>query len=236
MFNQDKILFVSVGLAGLPINVGFSVILFLTLYLSLAFGLNPDALMVGFIVLVSSLLAGHASAAAAILQGVGVRSLSIGGAGVDLNRVNDIPARDEFLIAVAAPLTHLALFGFFGVASNLAAQHAASLAGSAVMAESYLLWRSVVEILWLVAIVNVFLGILHLLPAYPFAGGMIFSSLINALLPTHIANTVSGFVGLLMFVLWIPLSMGILGIGLGVFLMTPEWQRHLDLMNNQRPT
>ncbi|MBE0454150.1 hypothetical protein [Roseovarius autotrophicus] len=233
MFKQDKILFVSAGLAGLPVNVGVSVLLFLALYLSLAFGLHPDALMVGVIVLISSLLAGHASAAAAILQGVGVRSLSIGGAGVDLTRVNEVPARDELLIAAAVPLTHLALFGFFGLASNLVAQHAAALAASAAMAEQHALWRSGVEILWLVAIVNVFLGILHLLPAYPFAGGMIFSRLLHALLPTHIANTVSGFVGLLMFVLWIPLSMGILGVGLGVFLVAPEWHRHLALMNNQ---
>lgn len=233
MFENDIKAFSFRALGGLNVTVGYSVLLLFALYASLSQGMNPDALRLVAILLGSTLLAGFVQAGFAAIQGVEVTGLAVGGSGIELVRKSDQPAPDEFLIAAALPVTHLALFGFFGLASNIASDQAAVIAASGGSEEAFVFWRETVLTLWLIATVNFFLGFLHLLPAYPLAGGILFHQTMRHVLPEATANYVTGFVGIFMFLLWIPLALMLLAVGQAVFLRAPCWDRHMALMNNQ---
>ena len=220
MFGNDKVLFRFRGPWGVPVEVHSSLLILVLLLIAIGGGgslndLYYDLMFIS-ILLGSIYLHELGHAWGCLVQGVPVRRVVLYGGGGYCQQARSSTRYQTELIVAMGPIVNLTLWA---VASLL----------WPVMGDGDLSWA-----LYLTAYVNLFLALLNLLPVHPLDGGKLFELALMRVLPPQTATRVSGGVGLVISVLWIPaMLLCFLTIGLALFFI-PSVRLHLDMLRGTR--
>lgn len=188
-----------------PVEIDASLLQLLLLIVLLVTMTGGPVLMAGFIavaLILSIYLHEVGHALAARLQGVAVSRIVLhGGGGLCYHK--PAPPRTELLIVLAGPLMNL---GLWYMGSEIAEGTIAHAVRSATPTEGQ--WQVSVPLdarLWLFfAQINLFLCLFNMLPVLPLDGGRTFFLGAWYFMPREQAMRVTGLVGTVFAVLWIP--------------------------------
>lgn len=202
MFQDSNPIFEFRGPWGVPVQIGASLILLFLLIVdfgggpvSLAYGLMFFAILIGSIFLHEL---GHAWGC--LIQGVPVSRIMIFGGGGFCEQSRSATKYEQELIVAMGPIVNLVIWALASLVSP---------------------YIDDPEIGWAIdtiAYVNLFLAILNLLPAHPLDGGKLFQLFLHRILPAAAAVRISGAVGLIISLLWIP-AMAWMFVNLGLLLL-----------------
>ncbi len=213
---NEGIIFQFQGPWNVPIQFGQS-LAFLVLIIV---GLNYDPVSLPYslcfvaILLISILLHELGHAWGCLVQGIRVnRVVLYGGGGFCEHRRSTSSYEDELIVAMG-PIVNLTLW--------------------AVCSLIYPFIGSL-EVSWALLVaaeLNLWLALFNLLPLMPLDGGRLFHAVLHRILPPRTATRITGFVGLIGVLLWIPLmyfcyySFGF------VFLFIPPLLRHWNMLRH----
>ena len=212
MFSDTNPVYEFAGPFGVPVQIGSSIIMLPLIFVS--FSGSPIELYYDLIflsLLVGSIFlheVGHAWGS--LVQGVPVRRIMLHGGGGFCERSRSATRREDELIVAMGPIVNLTIWA---VASLIVP----------VLPHGDLSWA--IETL---AYINLFLALFNLIPVMPLDGGKLFQLALMRLMPSGTATRVSGGVGLLFALLWIPMMvLSYFVLGLVLFFIPPialHWQ------------
>lgn len=188
MFTSDKPIGELAGPWGVPIQFGGSLFLLFLVFVNFAAG--PQVMLYDlmfFLILVTSIFLhelGHAWGA--LIQGIPVRRIMIFGGGGFCEYAKAATPRERELMVAMGPIVNAVLWAVFSLLSQLISDP---------------------EINWVfetIATVNFYLLIFNLIPVQPLDGGKLFVLFLYRYLNENWAVRISGFVGLVLCLLWIP--------------------------------
>lgn len=217
MFSDSNVIFQFRGPFGVPVQIGSSILFLVLIFVSftgdpieLYYDIIFLALILGSIFLHEL---GHAWGC--LIQNVPVRRIMIYGGGGFCEHSRSTSTREDELIVAMGPIVNLTLWALASlVAPNLP--------------PGDLAW--VVESL---AWINIFLAIFNMIPVMPLDGGKLFQLLLLRLLPSRLATQISGGIGLVIAVLWIPMML-LCYVELGfVLLFLPPIGQHLQMLRQR---
>lgn len=211
MFGNDKPIWQFNGPWGIPVQIGGTIIILPLIFVSFSGGaILYDLIFVGM--LIGSILMhelGHAWGCR--VQGVPVRRIMIHGGGGFCERSRSASFREQELIVAMGPIVNLVIWA---VASLIAPYFAYGVAAWAIY--------------WL-AVMNLFLALFNLMPVHPLDGGKLFQLVLLRFLPAATATRISGAVGLVIALLWLPGMIWLyFNVGLVLFFFPPI-RHHLDM-------
>ncbi|MDA8747133.1 site-2 protease family protein [Litoreibacter sp.] len=212
MLKDDNPIFQFQGPWGVPIQIGASIILLPLILVS--FNGSPEAMMFDLIfvtLLIGSILAhelGHAWGS--LIQNVRVRRIMLhGGGGFCEHSASTTRYEDELIVAMG-PIVNLVIWAVASLAEPY-------------FQPGYLSWS-----IYYLAQINLFLALFNLLPVMPLDGGKLFQLLLMRFLPSVTATQISGWVGVVLAVLWVPLMLFVyMSMGFVLFFFPPikmHWQ------------
>jgi Zn-dependent protease len=214
MFGNDTPIFQFRGPFGVPVQVGGTIILLPLIFLSFGGGMQTliyDALFVSM--LIGSIFlheVGHAWGCK--VQGVPVRRIMIHGGGGFCEHARSPSFEQQELIVAMGPIVNLVIWALASLAAPMMTP------GIAQWAVSWLAW------------INLFLALFNLLPVHPLDGGKLFQLFLLRFLPAGTATRISGGIGLIIAVLWIPGMIWLyFNIGLVLFFFPPV-RMHLQML------
>jgi len=197
---------------GVPIQIGASLILLpliLVDFTAEAYYIFYDLIFVAL--LIGSILLhelGHAWGS--LIQGVPVNRIMLHGGGGFCERRSASLYEQELIVAMG-PIVNLAIWA------------TASLLAPVFPPHSEIYW-----ILETLAMINLFLAILNLLPVQPLDGGKLLQLTLRRFMPDDMATRICGGIGLVLAVLWVPMMvLCYLTFGLVLFFIPPialHWQ------------
>ncbi|MGC1496835.1 MAG: site-2 protease family protein [Sulfitobacter sp.] len=213
MFNNDNPIFQFNGPFGIPVQIGGTIIMLPLIFISfsgdstaLMFDLIFVAMLIGSIFLHEL---GHAWGCR--VQGVPVRRIMIHGGGGFCEQSRSANYDQQELIVAMGPIVNLTIWAV------------ASLAYPSF--EGTTGWM-----IFLLAQMNLFLALFNLLPVHPLDGGKLFQLILLRFLPASTATRISGGVGLVLAVLWIPGMIWLyFNIGFILFFFPPV-RLHLQML------
>lgn len=219
MFCDKNSIFEFRGPWGVPVQIGGS-ILFLIFFL-IDFSSGPKYLMYDLmfvLILFASILLhelGHAWGC--LIQGVPVtRIMLYGGGGFCERRVSASRNQQELIVAMG-PIVNLVLWAVASLTAPMISDP---------------------EIGWVIdtiAWTNLFLAVFNLIPVHPLDGGKLFELLLLRLMPPSLAIRISGAVGFLLAILWIP-AMILSYWTIGLFLIfVPPILMHWNMARHASP-
>ncbi|MEE9389271.1 MAG: site-2 protease family protein [Paracoccaceae bacterium] len=191
MFSSSDPIFEFRGPFGVPVQIAPSIFMLVFIYVS--FNGSPQSIfydLVFLILLVGSIFlheVGHAWGC--IVQKIPVRRIMMHGGGGFCERARSASRYEDELIVAMGPIVNLFIWAI------------ASLALPFVQNE-ILYW--VIDVL---AYINIFLALLNLMPVMPLDGGKLFHLLLMRFMHHGTATVISGTVGLIVAVLWIPMML-----------------------------
>lgn len=141
-----------------------------------------------------------------VLSGAGGHTLHEGGS-----------CRQEELIAIAGPLTSLALWA------------AANLLMAMVPATDGILWLEIF------AFVNLFIALFTALPVMPLDGGRFWHLVLGRMFGTGFANRAIGGMGLVLSLIWLPVCLLAFLICGMILIAIPSVREHWDMLKGQDP-
>lgn len=188
MMGTGTTIFTFRGPWGIPVEVGSTLIFLVFLIVgvggaasSLQFNLIFVLMLVGSIFLHEL---GHAWGC--IVQGIPVRRIVLYGGGGFCEHGRSPSRHQQELIVAMGPIVNLVIWA---VALLTWQYFPSGMIGGSVYILGYL---------------NLFLALMNLLPVQPLDGGKLFELLLLRFLPTATASRISGVVGLVISILWIP--------------------------------
>ena len=212
MFSEGSPLFEFRGPFGVPVQVNPSIVLLLLLFV--AIGGSPD--MMAYDLLFVALLIGSiflhelGHAWGCLIQGVPVRRIVLHGGGGFCEHRHAASAEQDELIVAMGPIVNLTIWAVAGLILPYTG------GGMVTWAVATLSWM------------NLFLALFNLIPVMPLDGGKLFQLVLMRLMPTPAATRISGGVGLVLSILWIPaMVLSYMYIGLILFFIPPillHWQ------------
>ncbi len=213
MFNNDNPIFQFNGPFGILIQIGGTIILLPLIFVSFSGGgvaLMYDLMFLSM--LIGSIFLhelGHAWGCR--VQGVPVRRIMIHGGGGFCEQSRSASFEQQELIVAMGPIVNLTIWAVASLAYT-------SFSGTVGWA-----------LYWL-AQMNLFLALFNLLPVHPLDGGKLFQLILLRVLPPVTATRISGGVGLVLAILWVPGMMWLyFNIGLVLFFFPPVRQ-HLQML------
>ena len=215
---RDTPLFVFRGPWGIPVQIGATILLLPLILIDpsgttrdLAFDVMFVAIILGSIFLHEL---GHAWGA--LVQGVPVERILLHGGGGFCQQTRAASRHETELIVAMGPIINLALWALAG-----------------------LTWPHIgdPEVRWVfqtVAWVNGFLFVLNLVPVHPLDGGKLFQLALMRVLPADAATAISGRVGLILSIVWMPVMvMFYLATGVALFFI-PSVRLHWEMLRQRR--
>ena len=192
MINDENTIYEFRGPMGVPVQIGGSILFLALIFVSI--GSTPDEMFyeVFYLLLVVASIFAHelGHAWGCLIQGVKVnRIVLFGGGGFCEHHPATFSSESELIVAMG-PIVNLIIWAF------------ASLIAPMVMHDT-LYW-----VLISLAQINLFLALFNLLPVNPLDGGKLFHLMMLRFLPYEAATRVTGWVGLSMAVLWLPMMIG----------------------------
>ena len=217
MFRDTTPIFEFRGPWGVPVQIGATIILLFILFVDLsgssrdiAFDLMFFAIVMGSIYLHEL---GHAWGC--LIQGVPVRRIMLYGGGGFCEPSRSSTRYEQELIVIMGPIVNLALWALAGLIAPTISDP---------------------EIRWVfqsIGWVNGFLFLLNMMPVHPLDGGKLFQLFLHRFLRADLAIRISGFVGLVIAILWIPM-MGMSYVLTGVVLFfLPSVRLHWQMLRRQ---
>jgi len=214
MFSSGKTIFQFYGPWGVPVQIGSSIFFLVMVFLygartpvDLAYDMMYLAMLVGSIYLHEL---GHAWGC--VVQDIPVRRVVLYGGGGFCEPGRSMSRRQSELVVAMGPIVNLTIWA---VASLIAP------------------WISAPQLYWVcdtLANLNLFLAVLNLLPVMPLDGGKLLNLALCRVIPACRATAVSGAIGLLIAVLWIPamlFSYSVLGF---VLFFIPSFTLHWRML------
>ena len=214
MLGNDTPIFQFHGPFGVLVQVGGTIILLPLIFISfgggaetLIYDLTFVAILIGSIFLHEL---GHAWGCK--VQGIPVRRIMIHGGGGFCEQGSSASYTQQELIVAMGPIVNLTIWALASLAMPMATN---------IM----LIWA----LYWL-AMINLFLALFNLLPVHPLDGGKLFQLLLIRFLPTTTAMRISGGLGLIIALLWLPGMIWLFfNVGLVLFFFPPV-QLHLKML------
>ena len=188
MFGNDTPIATFKGPFGVPVQIGGSIILLPLIFLGFSGGTDTlvyDLIFVA-ILIVSIFLHELGHAWGCIVQGVPVRRIKIHGGGGFCEHARSPSYREQELIVAMGPIVNIAIWA---VASMI----------FPLIEPGMLAWA----IYW-TGLINLFLAVFNMVPVHPLDGGKLFQLALLRFAPSATATRISGGVGLVFAVLWIP--------------------------------
>ncbi|WP_171098760.1 site-2 protease family protein [Ruegeria sp. HKCCD7255] len=216
--SNETPLFQFQGPWNVPVQVNQSLI-FLILII-VGFNFDPDSLpyALGFaaILIVSILLHELGHAWGCLIQGVPVKRVVLyGGGGFCEHRRSTTSYEDELIVAMG-PIVNLTLWAV----CSLLEPHVKS-----------------PDLGWVLAVtadLNLFLALFNMLPLMPLDGGRLFHAALNRFFQPQTATRIAGFVGIIGFLLWIPMMIfAYVAFGF-IFIFFPPLMRHSHMFRYAR--
>lgn len=217
MFGKDKAIYSFRGPFGVPVEIHSSILILMLIFIG--FGGTPTDLyydiMFVAIIIASIFLHEVGHAWGCLIQGIPVKRVVIYGGGGYCEHARSASNYENELIVAMGPIVNLA-----------------------VWAVASMMWPSLGSgdlsyAVYMIAYVNLFLAILNLLPVHPLDGGKLFELALIRVLPTEIATRISGAVGFVLSVIWIPaMILSFLTLGLVLFFI-PSIRVHWEMMRGE---
>lgn len=212
MFNGPKVIFEFRGPFGVPVQIGSSIFLLVLVFVS--FNRGPQVLLDDLIflalILISIFLHEFGHAWGMLVQGIPVRRVMIYGGGGFCEASRSTSPRQGELIVAMGPIVNLTIWAL------------ASLLWPYLPAGQFA-WA-----VYMLAQINLFLFVFNMIPVMPLDGGRLFQMALLRFLPPGPATRISGGVGLVIAILWIPMmALSYFTIGLVLFFIPPiglHWQ------------
>jgi Zn-dependent protease len=230
----NNTLFTLPGPWRIPIQFDASLIILAVFFgmLYLDRGLGAAALAFGMII-TAILLHELGHAAACVVQGVPVtRVVLFGGGGFCEFHASVTPRQDEF-ISIAGPLVNLVLWALATLALPLTETTIipeTSVNGHTI--NPFIGPGPLYEAVSGFAQLNLFLALFNLLPVLPLDGGRLLNSWLHRFVRGITANKISGAVGVILSVLWVPLMFAAFFTFGFVLLFFPAIRLHWRLMRH----
>lgn len=228
MFQDTTPVFEFRGPFGIPVQIGGSLALLVAFYLFIAGSSLMSALVVVAMLVASIFLHELGHAWASEVQGVPVRRIMLYGGGGFCENKRSATAREQEFIVAMGPIVNLTLWAL----SSLGA---------------YYLWQGIIadgsfvqfgknttvdpritlaRYLELFAMINGFLALFNLLPVQPLDGGKLLHLFLLRLAPSEAAMKITGSIGLVLSILWIPGMILFYGMGWWILFFIPSIPLH----------
>lgn len=212
MMGNDTAIATFKGPFGIPVQIGGSIIILPLIFIGIGGGTDTLVYDLMFVaILIGSIFLhelGHAWGC--IVQGVPVRRIMIHGGGGFCEHAGAPGPHAQELIVAMGPIVNLAIWAIASLAVE-------------TMTPGTLAWA----VYW-TGMINLFLALFNMLPVHPLDGGKLFHLLLLRFLPSVAATRISGGVGLLIALLWIPGMIWLFfTVGLVLFFFPPirmHWQ------------
>jgi len=214
MFSDTNPIYEFRGPFGVPVQIGSSIFILFLVFVS--FNSGPAVMLYNLVflgLLIGSIFlheVGHAWGC--LIQRVPVRRIMLYGGGGFCEPTRSSTRYEQELIVAMGPIVNLVIWA---VASLIAPMLPAG------------------DLAWAVnmlAHINIFLALLNLLPVMPLDGGKLFQLLLMRFMKPGTATRISGGVGLVIAVLWIPMMvLCYLTFGLVLFFI-PPFGLHLQML------
>lgn len=202
----NSIVFTLRGPWRIPIQFDISLLLLAVLFGMLFMDRGIAAAAIGFSMIVVAILLhelGHA--AACVAQGIPVtRIVLFGGGGFCEYHARVGPRQTEF-IAVAGPLVNLALWAIITLIVPLTFSEPTPVNVNGTFITPPAATSELTRNLGFFAQLNLFLALFNLLPILPLDGGRLLHSWLHRYVRAITANKITGAVGVVFSILWIPL-------------------------------
>ncbi|MFN3207812.1 MAG: site-2 protease family protein [Roseovarius sp.] len=235
MFQDSNPVFEFRGPFGVPVQIGGSLILLFAFYLYSGGGdLAWSAAFVLMLVL-SIFLHEIGHAWACLLQGIPVRRVMLFGGGGFCEPARSATARQQELIVAMGPIVNLLLWAFASLGSE-ALWNSLYASASAYSNPEHLFASPKAQVagyLGFFASINGFLALFNLIPVQPLDGGKLLHLLMLRLTPQSVAATVTGAIGLVISVLWIPGMLIAFGLGWWLLFFIPSIPLHYAMMRGR---
>ena len=196
MLRDDNVIFQFTGPMGVRVEIGQSLGVLVAIIVLISSGHFISSIIFAGLLILSIFLHEMGHAWGSIVQGVPVRRIMLHGGGGFCEGARSASARENELIVAMGPIVNLALWALASLAQWVLLT---TLDGSS----SEFLFQ-VYGYLGIFAFLNLALFIFNLIPVQPLDGGKLFHLMMLRVLPQDAAQRVTGRVGLLLSILWIP--------------------------------
>lgn len=235
MFQDTNPVFEFRGPFGIPVQIGGSIFLLLAFFAYT--GSGDIAWTAAFVVMLMASIFLHemGHAWACLVQGVPVRRVMLYGGGGFCERARSATAPQQEVIVAMGPIVNLVLWALASLASD--ALWTNVFANASAYTDPTLILSSpqarLAEYLGLFAHINGFLAVFNLLPVQPLDGGKLLHLVMRRLTPQHVAMTITGGIGLVLSVLWIPGMLIAFGMGWWLLFFIPSIPLHYAMLRGR---
>lgn len=232
MFQDTNPVFEFRGPFGVPVQIGGSIFLLLAFFAYTGSGDIAWTSVFVIMLMASIFLHEMGHAWACLVQGVPVRRVMLYGGGGFCERARSATVYQQELIVAMGPIVNLVLWALASdalwdsVFANASAYTDPTLILSSPQAR-------LAEYLGLFAQINGFLAVFNLLPVQPLDGGKLLHLLMLRLAPQQVAMTVTGGIGLVLSILWIPGMLIAFGMGWWLLFFIPSIPQHLAMLRGR---
>ncbi|MEJ6403618.1 site-2 protease family protein [Yoonia sp. 2307UL14-13] len=196
MLRDDNVIFHFTGPMGVRVEVGQSLLMLVAVLTLLAGGDIVSGLIFSGLLVLSIFLHELGHAWGALVQGVPVRRIMLHGGGGFCERARSASAREDELIVAMGPIVNLTLWALASLAQWW------MISGDPFIPST--LTVQIYYYLGVLAFLNLALFIFNMIPVQPLDGGKLFHLILLRFLPPGAAHRITGQVGLVLSVLWIP--------------------------------
>lgn len=216
MFQDQNPIFEFRGPFGVPVQIGSSLIFLVILFVMLGQGSGDMMRTMVFLglLLLSIFVHEFGHAWGCLVQKIPVRRVMLHGGGGFCQHVGNTTRHQQELIVAMGPIVNLSIWA---IASLIAPK----------LEPGYLAWA-----ISMLAYINLFLGLFNLMPVMPLDGGRLFNLFLNRLMSHEMALKISGGVGLLMAILWVPLIVYCYTVMGFVLLFFPPIRLHWQMLRS----
>lgn len=218
MFRDNNPIFEFRGPWGVPVQVGASIILLPLILIDFGGTARSMAYDIMFLMILLGSIYLHelGHAWGSLVQGVPVKRIMMYGGGGFCERSRSATRYERELIVGMGPIVTLVLWASAGLIAPF-------------MSDPEIRW-----VFQTISWVNGFLAVLNLLPVHPLDGGKLFELLLHRFLQPHAVRLISGLVGLIFAVIWVPLMIyGFVSFGFILFFI-PSVRLHWQMLTSPR--
>ncbi len=217
MTGSDKPIYEFRGPFGVPVQIQPGILLLFLIFLSVSGSpsdLVYDLIFVSLLVL-SIFLHEVGHAWGCLIQGIPVRRIVLhAGGGFCEHKRSPSPYENELIVAMG-PIVNLVIWALASMTWPL-------------FGNGDLSWC-----VWVLGYINLFLAVLNLLPVHPLDGGKLFELALMRVLPPQTAHRISGGVGFVIALIWIPaMILCFFTLGLVLFFI-PSVRAHWEMMRGE---
>ncbi len=196
MLRDDRVIFRFIGPMGVPVELGQSLGLLIVLIVLISGGFSIGGLIFAAMLVTAIFLHELGHAWGCKVQGVRVRRIMLHGGGGFCEHARSVDPRQEELIVAMGPIVNLALWALASLAQWMMVQNLPTVPTP--------LYVEIYSYLGLFAFLNLAFFVFNMILVQPLDGGKLCHLFLLRLLPPGTAHRLTGVIGLVLSILWIP--------------------------------